>query len=312
MPETNWVPIEGEYLEDKTDGEVLFRGRMNSDDLEESTIGLYISNHTFSEGMIDVVVEFTCISAHSCVEIVLGYDPSLKNTALRAGIPDNPNSLFAITEEGGCLIKTDNRAALRAEKPYHLSVHVIGSVIKFEVNGVVVLSSELSRPLTKNQQVGLYCSNAGDIKIRDFNVNSKLPQAFVVMQLSSPFNEVYSEVIKNVCESNKASVFRVDENFGPGIIIADINQAILESTFVIADITPTANANVFYEVGYAHALKKPVILLAQMETKNKLPFDVSPFRILFYENTISGKHHLEDNLRKAIAAILENQQVSVG
>ena len=64
---------------------------------------------------------------------------------------------------------------------------------------------------------------------------------------------------------------------------------------VIADITPV-NANVFYEVGYSHALKKPTILLAQRGTK--LPFDISGFRTIFYDNTIDGKGQVEDGLKK--------------
>ena len=43
-----------------------------------------------------------------------------------------------------------------------------------------------------------------------------------------------------------------------GLIIADIERQILDSQVVIADITPQ-NPNVYYEVGYAHALRKPTI-----------------------------------------------------
>src|SRR5262250_1329054 len=46
----------------------------------------------------------------------------------------------------------------------------------------------------------------------------------------------------------------------PASIIEDIIRGIETAQIVIAEITPT-NENVFYEVGYAHALKKPTILL---------------------------------------------------
>lgn len=85
------------------------------------------------------------------------------------------------------------------------------------------------------------------------------------------------------------------------MIIQDISKHINESKFIIADISPI-NANVFYEVGYAHALNKPTILIAEKDTR--LPFDVSSFRTLFYENTIGGKNKLENGLRKHIKAIL--------
>jgi hypothetical protein len=72
---------------------------------------------------------------------------------------------------------------------------------------------------------------------------------------------------------------------------------------VIADITPD-NPNVFYEVGYAHGIKKPTILLSDRR-RDKLPFDVSGFRTLFYDNTIGGKKAVEENLTKH----LENMTV---
>ncbi len=149
-----------------------------------------------------------------------------------------------------------------------------------------------SSPYTRSQ-VGLFCVDTSDIHIRDFAVKSVRPRAFVVMQFSSPFNDVYAEVIKQVCDDLAVEVHRVDETFGPGVIIADISRSILESTFVIADITPL-NANVSYELGYAHGRGKPTILIAERETR--LPFDVSPFRTLSYENSIGGKPRLEAGL----------------
>jgi hypothetical protein len=69
---------------------------------------------------------------------------------------------------------------------------------------------------------------------------------------------------------------------------------------VIAEITPV-NANVFYELGYAHALGKDTILLA--ERGKQLPFDVSGYRCIFYDNTIGGKQHVEESLRKHLRNI---------
>ena len=54
------------------------------------------------------------------------------------------------------------------------------------------------------------------------------------------------------------------------------------------------NANVFYELGYAHALNKPTILLANRLTE-ELPFDISGYRVIFYD----------DRLAAATAAIAE-------
>ena len=76
---------------------------------------------------------------------------------------------------------------------------------------------------------------------------------------------------------------------------------------VIAEISPAGgelnnyNPNVFYELGYAHALGKPTILLARRGSK--LPFDINSYRVVFYDDTIGGKAEVEENLRKHLAAI---------
>ena len=90
--------------------------------------------------------------------------------------------------------------------------------------------------------------------------------------------------------------------FGPTIIIDDVTRGIESSQIVIAEITPS-NENVFYEVGYAHALKKPTILLADMS--KKLPFDLSGRRCIFYENSIGGKQKVEQNLRHHLQEVLK-------
>ena len=61
------------------------------------------------------------------------------------------------------------------------------------------------------------------------------------------------------------NVLRADEVSGPGLVIGDIVRELSTSQLVIADITPI-NANVYFEVGYALALGKPTILLAQKDT----------------------------------------------
>jgi nucleoside 2-deoxyribosyltransferase len=87
-------------------------------------------------------------------------------------------------------------------------------------------------------------------------------------------------------------------------VIEDINRGIETAQIVIAEITPK-NENVFYEVGYAHALKKPTILLVDMEKKKELPFDLSSYRCLFYQNSIGGKRKVEEALRKYLQTILD-------
>ena len=128
------------------------------------------------------------------------------------------------------------------------------------------------------------------------------PPSCVVMQFSGQFNELYEDVIQPVCADLGIEAYRASDIYRPGVILQDIIQGLTESHVIIAEITP-ANPNVCYELGYSHALQKPTILLADRET-TKLPFDISGYRVIFYDNTIRGKSSVESELRQHLNNIL--------
>jgi hypothetical protein len=195
-----------------------------------------------------------------------------------------------------------DKNSLLPERLYHVEVRVRGSLVNLYVDGVEVVSTTLPVPLPRSQ-VGVWCREHSDIIVKNFRIESEPSRVFVVMQFSSPYNELYLEVVRPVCKEFGVEAVRADETYGPGLIIADVVRQIDEAKFIIAEITP-ANPNVYYEVGYAHARGKPTILIAERGIE-KLPFDLSPFRTLFYENSIDGKRRVEEGLRRHIKAILD-------
>ena len=83
---------------------------------------------------------------------------------------------------------------------------------------------------------------------------------FVLMPFDESFQDVYQLGIKQACEDVGAYCERVDEQIFEERILDRIFNQIAKADLVIADMTGR-NPNVFYEVGYAHALDKPTILL---------------------------------------------------
>jgi hypothetical protein len=193
-----------------------------------------------------------------------------------------------------------DKTQLIPNRPYHFSVNAQGSSVGLTINGVHTLGTTLPSPIPLGQS-GIWAAGENDIRIDNFKVVSEPARVFVVMQYTPPYEELYTDVILPVCHDLGLEAFRADQTFGPGVIISDLARQIIESKIIIADISP-ANLNVYYEVGYAHALNKPTILIAEKETK--LPFDVSPFRVLFYDNSIGGKARVEAGLRRHIRAIM--------
>jgi len=91
---------------------------------------------------------------------------------------------------------------------------------------------------------------------------------------------------------------RGDDLFTPTDILEDIWQAINSADFVIADITGR-NPNVLYELGIAHTLAKPVLILSKQA--DDIPIDLATRRVILYGR--SGENWREDLARKISAAV---------
>ena len=185
------------------------------------------------------------------------------------------------------------------EECISVKLRVLGSQIDLFVNEVKVCST--LRNISKGQ-VELMLQGSQEIKVRNIKATASTPQAFVVMQFSDTFNALYRDVIKPTCEKFGLEAIRADDIYKCDLIINDIARSIEEASVIIADVT-TDNPNVFYEVGYAHGIKKATILLSD-RTREKLPFDVSGFRTLFYDNTIGGKSDVEARLTTHLKNIM--------
>ena len=120
---------------------------------------------------------------------------------------------------------------------------------------------------------------------------------FVLMPFNDDLKPVYEDHIKKVAASLNLSAKRADDFFTADAIMRNIWSAIYASHLVIADCTGR-NPNVFYEIGIAHTIGRPVILIAQ--NKDDVPFDIRHIRYIQYDLTPSGLREFEDRLRKTI------------
>ncbi len=130
-----------------------------------------------------------------------------------------------------------------------------------------------------------------EIEQSTVKVNDKL--CFIIMPFTDKLNPIYKSIIRPIIKELKLECLRADEIFTSNPIVEDICDNIKRARFLIADLTER-NPNVFYELGLAHALNKEVILLAQ--DLNDVPFDLRHYRIIVYEDTISGADELKSKL----------------
>lgn len=126
--------------------------------------------------------------------------------------------------------------------------------------------------------------------------------AFVIMPFSADFDDVYSVVKDSIADvDNSMRVVRLDEMRAAGSITEDLVEQIRKSTLCLADVTG-ANPNVMWEVGYAAALGKPLIVINQQS--GVVPFDIKDVRTLMYDRGSLSKS-LRVPLVKAVQATLE-------
>lgn len=120
---------------------------------------------------------------------------------------------------------------------------------------------------------------------------------FVLMPFSSDLKEVYEDHIKNVAASLNLKIARADDFFSASAVMQDVWNAISKSRLIIADCTGR-NPNVFYEIGLAHTIGKPVILITQ--NNEDVPFDLRHIRYITYEYTPHGIKKFEADLAHTI------------
>ena len=112
-------------------------------------------------------------------------------------------------------------------------------------------------------------------RIREF-----LDTCFVMMPFGDWFDRYYQEIYAPAIREAGFEPVRADELFSSGSVVEQIWEQIQKAKVLLADLSGR-NANVFYELGLAHAARKPVVFAApQVED---VPFDLRHLRVIIYE-----------------------------
>lgn len=125
------------------------------------------------------------------------------------------------------------------------------------------------------------------------------PFVFVLMPFDEAYRDAYELGIKAACTEASAYSERLDEQIFTENMLDRIYNQIAKADIVIADMSGR-NPNVFYEVGYAHALNKKVILLTQ--NADDIPFDLKHYpHIVYGGKIVELKKDLCERVRWLIA-----------
>jgi Holliday junction resolvase len=131
-----------------------------------------------------------------------------------------------------------------------------------------------------------------------FGVRAKT--IFAAMPFASAYDDVYFVAMAHAAKAVGATCTRVDREDFEGDVLEEIRREIKQSAGVIADLSES-NPNVLFEVGYAHALGKPVVPICRTPL-NDLPFDVRNWNTIKYDagSTFALRDQLASRLKTAL------------
>lgn len=139
-------------------------------------------------------------------------------------------------------------------------------------------------------------------------VTIRNPFALVLMPFQNAFDPVY-DAIREACEEGGINCQRVDEQTHMQNIMQQIYDQISAADVIIADTTG-GNANVFYETGYARALKKPIVHITQ--SQQDIPFDLTQYQHFVYSlGSSTDVAKFKTGIRKYLRHCLEPRGDSV-
>ena len=132
-----------------------------------------------------------------------------------------------------------------------------------------------------------------------------MPRCFVIQpfdgdQYDKRYKDVFAPAIKNA----DLEPYRVDQDPSVSVPIDDIERGIENSSVCFAEIS-TDNPNVWFELGYAIASKREMVLVCSDERKTPFPFDVQHRKIIKYSTqSKSDFETVQSKITEQLKAVL--------
>lgn len=136
-----------------------------------------------------------------------------------------------------------------------------------------------------------------------------MKKCFVIQPFDNgTFDRRFQDVFLPAIENAGLEAYRVDSDPSVRIPIDDIEKNIQDSEICFAEIT-TDNPNVWYELGFAFACRKDVVMVCSDEREGSFPFDIQHRHILKYSTTSkSDFEKLEQSISDKIKAFLKKSE----
>ncbi len=186
-------------------------------------------------------------------------------------IPEDEYFLNTVTRE--CSIPRD-RAETFAEI-FAANRKFLQSFAVSPSTGTLPSAAASGEHIAGDDQVAPSPSDHGPVRTREF-----LDTCFVMMPFGKWYDQYYKEIYVPAIKDAGFEPVRADELFSTGSVMEQIWEEISKAKLLLADLT-NKNPNVFYELGLAHAARKPVVFTSG--NLEDIPFDLRHLRVITYE-----------------------------
>ncbi|MGN8189161.1 nucleoside 2-deoxyribosyltransferase [Burkholderia sp. 22088] len=135
---------------------------------------------------------------------------------------------------------------------------------------------------------------------------------FVIQPFTDIYNKRFDDLYKPAIEAAGMTAYRVDQDSSATVLVEAIEKNIKRAAVCLADITED-NPNVWYELGFAYAAGRPVVMACsddRQKAGKRFPFDIQHRAIVTYKTESSRDFQVfKNNLTERLKAMLEQGEV---
>jgi hypothetical protein len=133
---------------------------------------------------------------------------------------------------------------------------------------------------------------------------AKKPSVYVSMPALETLSTLRDRITSIVERFGGQVIFSAGSVSSEGSYKSTISDAIRSSSIVVGDIS-TQSPNVFYELGIAHALGKPTLIMVDRTATKRIPSDLSGSFYVTYDPADTAD--LETHLERSLSLLMREQ-----
>lgn len=161
--------------------------------------------------------------------------------------------------------------------------------------------------ITRDETFGsatITLTTKGRMHLEQLSAPTTSGQAFVAMWFNPEVQALYEQSLKPAIEDAGFEAVRIDAVPTLDRIDEQIQAEIRQADCVVADFTHGADGvrgSVYYEVGFAHGLGKPVIFTCRQDQLSELQFDIRNFQHLAWTQPDDLRGRLAEQIKSLVA-----------